>query len=132
LGCEDRAMFHGYVNSPELAEIYASSSFGVFPTSADAMPTLALLECMAHGLPPIVSRVPGANWVIREGENGFLFEPGDAEDLRRQLEVVSVDSTTREKAGAAARRDVEETFTWEKAAEKVEKAYQETIRGRRT
>lgn len=127
LNCDDRVTFSGYVTASELDEIYDEASFGVFPTLADAMPTLALLECMAHGLPPIVSRVPGADWVIHQGENGFLFETGNVEDLRRQLVALSSDSQLRDRTGANARQHVEREFTWDTVARGVEGAYQRAI-----
>lgn len=127
LGCENRVEFFGYVSASRLDDIYAAASFGVFPTLADAMPTLALLECMARGVPPIVSRVPGADWVISSSENGFLFEPGDIDELQKLLSIVSSDSERRDRMGGRARQDVERRFTWDKVACDVESVYRKTI-----
>jgi glycosyltransferase involved in cell wall biosynthesis len=127
LRCSDRVTFCGYLPKSTLDEHYERASFGVFPTLADAMPTLALLECMAHGVPPIVSRVPGADWVISSNENGFLFTPGDVDELHKLLSIVSSDSERRDRVGGRARQDVERRFTWDKVACDVESVYQKTI-----
>jgi glycosyltransferase involved in cell wall biosynthesis len=82
---------------------------------------------MAHGVPPIVSRVPGADWVISSNENGFLFEPGDVDELQELLSIVSSDSERRDRMGERARQDVERRFTWDKVACDVESVYQKTI-----
>lgn len=48
----------------------------------------ALLEAMACGLPVIASRVGGSLDLIQDGENGFLFEPENEEQLARKIGLV--------------------------------------------
>ena len=38
---------------------------------------MVLIEAMAHGLPAIGSDVPGVGDIVRSGEDGLLFPPGD-------------------------------------------------------
>ncbi|MFD0737905.1 glycosyltransferase family 4 protein [Lysobacter koreensis] len=42
-----------------------------------------LLESMAAGLPMVASRISGNEDFVRDGENGWLFEPGDRAGLAR-------------------------------------------------
>lgn len=123
LGCSDRVTFCGYVPESKLQEYYTRVSFGVFPTLVDAMPTLALLECMAHGILPIVSKVPGADWVIRSGENGLLFTPRSVPELREILSRLAADEYLRIRLGENARRHVEQNFDWDMVANRVESVY---------
>lgn len=127
LGCSDRITFPGYISESKLEEYYGQASFGVFPTLADAMPTLALLECMAHGIPAVVSNVPGASWVIRSGLNGLLFEPGNVDELQKRLSAVSAHPEQLDRMGEMARQDVERKFTWDRVAGEVESTYKEMI-----
>jgi len=46
---------------------------------------VVLLEAMSYGKPVITSRAPGTMDIIRDGENGFLLEPGDANGIIRRL-----------------------------------------------
>lgn len=46
---------------------------------------LVILEAYAWGKPVVASRVGGLPEVVRDGETGFLFEPGDAFDLADKL-----------------------------------------------
>jgi len=51
---------------------------------------LVVNESMACGLPVVVSRVAGcAEDLVRHGENGFLFDPFDANELAGQLQIVA-------------------------------------------
>jgi glycosyltransferase involved in cell wall biosynthesis len=42
-------------------------------------------QALAVGKPIVASRIDGLPEHVREGENGFLFEPGNARDLVRAL-----------------------------------------------
>ena len=46
---------------------------------------MVVLEAMARGVPVVASRCEGLSDVIRHDVDGLLVEPGDAEDLARQL-----------------------------------------------
>ena len=130
LGCGDRITFYGYLSDSDLMECYSRASFGVFPSLADAMPTLALLDCMGRGIPALVSRVPGADWVIRHGENGFLHEPGNVDEIEEQLSLIRAHVDLCSRMGDEARRTVEQDFTWEAAARKMVSVYQNVIDSR--
>jgi glycosyltransferase involved in cell wall biosynthesis len=45
----------------------------------------AILEAFGHRTPVIASNLGGMAELVRDGENGLLFAPGDAEGLARQL-----------------------------------------------
>jgi glycosyltransferase involved in cell wall biosynthesis len=47
---------------------------------------LVVLSALAAGIPVVATNLGGLAGIIRHGENGMLFEPGDSEDLARQLE----------------------------------------------
>ncbi len=44
-----------------------------------------ILEAFAHRTPVIASNLGGMAELVRDGENGLLFAPGDSADLARQL-----------------------------------------------
>jgi glycosyltransferase involved in cell wall biosynthesis len=44
-----------------------------------------ILEAFAHRTPVVASSLGGMAELVRDGENGLLFAPGDADDLARQL-----------------------------------------------
>jgi glycosyltransferase involved in cell wall biosynthesis len=45
----------------------------------------AILEAFVHRTPVVASNLGGMAELVRDGENGLLFAPGDANDLARQL-----------------------------------------------
>jgi len=91
-------------NSPKLRELFATSDLFALPTRADCFP-LACMEALATELPIVATRAGGIPELVREGETGHLFEPGDADALGDALEALITDPRRRETMGRAARED---------------------------
>ncbi len=49
---------------------------------------MVVLEAMAAGVPVVATRVEGVPEAIRDGQDGVLAEPGNAEDLARAIDTV--------------------------------------------
>ena len=70
-----------------------------------------ILEGMAHGLPVVATNVGDNEYMIEDGVNGFLREPGDVDGLAKAL-VRLVDShSERMKMGEQSRRKVEASYS---------------------
>jgi glycosyltransferase involved in cell wall biosynthesis len=79
----------------------------------------ALLEAMASGLCPIVSRVPGNTDLVCEGVNGLLFDRGDEVQLAAALKRVLEDATLRRRLADRGRAYVEANHDIERVADKL-------------
>ena len=69
-----------------------------------------LLEAMALSKPLVASRGGAAPEIVAEGTTGFLFTPGDAADLARQLERLMGDAALRESMGRAGFERLRDQF----------------------
>ncbi|MBN2070322.1 MAG: glycosyltransferase family 4 protein [Candidatus Krumholzibacteriota bacterium] len=78
----------------------------VLPSRSEGMGRV-LIEAMASGKPVIGSKVGGIPFLIRDGENGFLFEKGNASDLAAKLEILLGDESIAKEMGERARQYVE-------------------------
>lgn len=63
---------------------------------------IAMLEGMAQGCVPVVTRVSGASDVITSGENGHMVEVGDLDAMVDRLAELASDRQQLAKMGAAA------------------------------
>ena len=70
----------------------------------------AVLEAMAAGLPVIASAVPGNCALIRHGENGLLFTPGNRVELVETIVRMAGESALRARLGEAGRGIAEADF----------------------
>ena len=70
---------------PSTAAAYASADFFVFPSESDTFGNV-VLEAQASGLTVLAAGAGGPLDLVLHGDNGFLFTPGDVDDLARRLE----------------------------------------------
>ena len=109
-----------------VAECLRSIDIFVLPSRSEALSN-SLLEAMACGCCPVASRVGGNVELIRHGENGMLFEAGDAGQLCQVLEVLIEHRELRQQFAAKA-RGVAERFSIGASARRMEAIYTELIR----
>jgi len=114
--------FHGYMKGEELARAYASADVLAFPSDTETLGFVAM-EAMASGTPAVGARAGGVPDVIRHGENGLLFTPGDLGDLTAQLRRLLGDPELRARFADAGRRDMER-WSWRAATERLVHYYQ--------
>lgn len=86
LGIQSRVHFLGYVPPDQVWSYYEQAHVFVLPTLQDNWP-LVVPEAMSTGLPVLLSKRAGSlPDLIREGENGYSFDPEDHESLASHLE----------------------------------------------
>ncbi|MCZ7556602.1 MAG: glycosyltransferase [Bacteroidia bacterium] len=105
----DATRFHGYVDNP-WTEIGNPMAL-LFPSDAlDALP-YAILEAFAAAVPVIASDLPQLRELVRPGETGLLFTPGDAHSLADRMLYALEHPDTMRTMGAQARVFVREHFS---------------------
>ncbi|HSS48701.1 MAG TPA: glycosyltransferase family 4 protein [Thermoanaerobaculia bacterium] len=117
----------------EILTFYQSAAVAVHPSvnrtvygDFVALPELlgfTAMEAMACGTPVVVSRVGGMHHVVDEGTTGYLVPPSDPEALRDRLHRLLDDPLLARRMGEAARRRIEQHFTWGEVARRCLEAY---------
>jgi glycosyltransferase involved in cell wall biosynthesis len=74
------------VDNTKLLSILTTYDFAVVPSLWLETGPLTVLEAFAAGLPVIGSRLGGIAELVRDGVDGLLFEPGNAEELATILQ----------------------------------------------
>jgi glycosyltransferase involved in cell wall biosynthesis len=87
LGISDRVTFTGYVDDDELRKVYTRSTVLAMPSIAE-LQSIVTMEAMASGLPVVAADAMALPHLVHDGENGFLFTPGDSQELADRLEQV--------------------------------------------
>ncbi|MFP1602627.1 glycosyltransferase [Microbacterium sp. 2216-1] len=84
LGLSDRVTFHGRVSDEQLRELYSRSSVFAIASIAE-LQSIVTMEAMASALPVVGADAVALPHLVHDGENGYLFEPGNVDDLVDKL-----------------------------------------------
>lgn len=124
------------MSKAEIIPLYTQADLFVCPSIYEPFGIINL-EAMACGTPVVASAVGGIPEVVVHGETGLLvpveqmteapFEPRDADKFARDLAAavneLMRDAPRRHGMAAAARRRVEEKFSWDAIAKQVADVY---------
>lgn len=91
----------------------------------------AILEAQASGVPVVGSRTGGIPDVVEDDRTGVLVPPGDAAALADAIAALARDPERRQRLTAAARRAVEERFSWDAVVRATEAAINAALARRR-
>ncbi|WEK62831.1 MAG: glycosyltransferase [Candidatus Microbacterium colombiense] len=84
LGLADRVTFHGRTTDEELRALLSRASLFVIASIAE-LQSIATMEAMASALPIVAADAVALPHLVHDGENGYLFPPGDADVLAARL-----------------------------------------------
>ena len=84
LGVASRVTFHGHASEEDLRTLYSRASVFAIASIAE-LQSIATMEAMASGLPIVAANAVALPHLVHEGENGYLFEPGNADELAARL-----------------------------------------------
>jgi glycosyltransferase involved in cell wall biosynthesis len=122
--------FLGYKNGKELHEIIRGAKFVVLPSIWYENYPISLIEAGALGKPAIGSNIGGIPEIIKDGVNGFLAKPSDANDLKNKMNLLWTNDEICEKMGRTARKMVEENNEPERHYVEMMKVYEKLISSR--
>ena len=124
LGLMRDTFFLGY--QEEVAPFYAAFDAMILPSINEGTPVSAI-EALAAGRPVVATRVGGVPDVIREGEDGFLVEPGDVDALAERLARLAADPELRERLGTAGRARVIPRYSVERLVDDIDLLYRSLL-----
>lgn len=116
----DLITFHAPIPRPELPEFMGGFDVLLLP-SIWAEPLARIMqEGLACGMVVVGSANGGTAETIVHGENGLLFEAGDAIDLSTQIKRLLEDPSLRRTLAVSGRKTAEERFDINKMVEELE------------
>ncbi|MEJ5224632.1 MAG: glycosyltransferase, partial [Anaerolineales bacterium] len=122
-----RVSYPGHIPNRDLPRFYHMANLYISPSHVDGS-SVSLMEALACGLPCLVSDIPANQEWVREGENGWLFRDGDANDLAAKILLAIQQRESLPQISRAARATAEAKADWNKNVQKLLDAYQQTLK----
>jgi glycosyltransferase involved in cell wall biosynthesis len=124
LGIMRECLFPGY--QEEIGRFFGAFDVFVLPSANEGTPVTAI-EALASGCPVVATRVGGVPDVVRDGEDGFLVEPGRVEDLADRLARLAGDPDLRRSMGEAGRARVVPRYAVDRLVDDVDRLYRDLL-----
>ena len=124
LGLNDNVEFKGFVSENELLELYQKARAVVIPTLYEAG-SFPLIESIILGVPVISSNVTSLPETM--GNQTFLFDPNDALDISRKLNLITCSQEfRRDNVGHLSKQKAK--IQNKLIKEEIDKVYQNLVR----
>ncbi|GAC1520840.1 MAG: hypothetical protein NVS3B14_22560 [Ktedonobacteraceae bacterium] len=137
LNLEERITFSGFLSDGDVIALYRLAHIFAIPSEAD-LQSLATMEAMAAGLPVVAADAFALPELVHHEENGFLFSPGNSDEMARYLDTLLRDAALRKRMGEKglqiiAAHDMARILDeWESLYERLIKEFAEARERKRT
>lgn len=119
-----RCMFLGHQGDVE--RIYPACDVVILSSLHEGTPNV-LLESMACGVPVVATNICDNEYIVRDGEVGYLVGVGDEAAMADQMKLLLGDTALRQEMGRKARNWVVKEFSTKRLAKKMETVYIELL-----
>jgi glycosyltransferase involved in cell wall biosynthesis len=101
----------GYQKLDRVVQELKAAKALLFTSEWPEMFGMSIIEAFSTGTPVIASNIGGGGQLVQHGHNGLHYEPGNAEELVRQVKAIAQDAAYSQMLGQNARQDYEANYT---------------------
>lgn len=127
LNLGDKVRFTGYIPDADLPGLLNSVDVFVMPSEAELL-SIASLEALSCGKPILAANSQALPELVDNGFNGYLFNPGDARDAARVIQLI-VSQKNRWPEMQAASLDKVRTHSLDYTLNRYEQVYELMLSG---
>lgn len=121
----------GHQPQTEVYDAMADARFLVFPSECYEAFGLTIVEAFSRGTPVIAADRESITELVRNGQTGLRFIPGDPDDLAAKAALISVDAAAYQAMRLACRKTYEEFYTEERNYKMLTGIYDQAIKSSR-
>lgn len=102
--------FMGWVSGKKKDDLYMNCQMAILPSYNEGLP-ISILEALSYGMPLIATDVGDISSAVKNGINGYLFQPGDVIEMADAIYKVSSNRKLYDTLSDASRKIAEEKFS---------------------
>ena len=101
--------FEGWVDNKKKVELLNLCDVFVLPSYIEGLP-LSVVEALSYNMAVISTRVGGIPSIVRDDENGMLFNAGDTKGLYNALRALALDTDKLKRFQEAKNNDIDNFY----------------------
>jgi glycosyltransferase involved in cell wall biosynthesis len=125
-GLSEQVRFEGSINQDRIREFYLRADVFALASFAEGIPVV-LMEAMAMEIPCVATGINGIPELIRDGIDGLLVAPSDADSLALALTRLMDDPAMRESLGKAGRQRVQRSYEISGSADRLSHVFRSRL-----
>lgn len=122
----DRVHFLGFCNREQIQKEIDNCAFACIPTYFENFSMVAL-EIMGRQRALIFTERTSGKEIIKDGENGFLVNPDNIEDIAKKIELLYNNKPLRDNLATSAYHTISEHYSSTIIVKKLEQYYQSIL-----
>ena len=126
LGMTQMTKFPGRISQEDLPFYYGAADVCVVPSHYEPFGLVAI-EAMASFTPVVASDVGGLQFTVVNEETGLLAPPQDVRAFANAIDRILLDAQWGKELGQAARKRVENKFSWDGVAMQLGELYKNLL-----
>ena len=115
---EENHVYLGLIDEEEKMRVFKECNFLVLPSYSEGF-SMSVLEALSMGKPVICTPVGALKEIVRDGENGYLVDPGDVNSLVDRMDKLISDEETRNRMAAHNYEYAREKFDIESIVKQI-------------
>ena len=127
----NRVIFEGFLEGEQKRSMLRNALFMVIPSVCYEQFGMSAVESMAAGTAVIASNLGGLPEIVRDSENGLLFEAGNSRDLAEKMKKLAENPDLAVKMGRTGRKMAEQRYSSDVHAANLLSVYQNVISEKR-
>ena len=129
---QERVKLLGFLNSNKIKEYVANARFIVVPSIWYENCPYSVMETLAIGKPVIGAKIAGIPELVKDEQNGLLYNYNDVDELSRKMSRLYKNVDLTEKLGDNAKKMAQKLYSKEIYYNKVNQIYTKIIEEKRS
>ena len=127
LKIENQTEFLGWVSGNKKEQVFQKASIYCLASDGEGFP-MGVLDAWAYKIPCVVTPVGGIPDVVKNGENGLIFQVGNEAELAKQLERIITNENLYKKLADASLHLAHTVFNISTINKQLEKIYSDVLK----
>ncbi len=115
---QNNVKLRGYLSEKQKTKLLKSADLFILPSFFEGY-GISTIEALGHGLPVIVSENGGGKEIIKNGEQGYIIDPKNLEEIKQAIVEMKNKSQKLKKMSLKAKKRYNELPTWEESFSKI-------------